>query len=126
VAWKTFSINLPIHCWRKNRGLGVIYKLNLLAYNPNMRKTRVHLYISGLVQGVFFRQYTKQKAERLGVFGWVRNLPDARVEAVFEGEESAVKELVEICRKGPSKAIVENVEVAWEDFLGEFRDFSIK
>jgi acylphosphatase len=89
-------------------------------------KTRVHLYVSGLVQGVFFRQYTKQKAQSLGVSGWVRNLPDRRVEAVFEGEDSAVKEMVEISRKGPSNAKVENVEVAWEAFKGEFNGFSVR
>jgi acylphosphatase len=89
-------------------------------------KTRVHLHVSGLVQGVFFRQYTKQKAQRLGVSGWIRNLPDGRVEAVFEGEDSAVKEIVEISRKGPSNAKVENVEVEWENFMGEFNGFSVR
>ena len=89
-------------------------------------KSRVHIYVSGLVQGVFFRQYTKQKAQRLGVSGWVRNLPDGRVEAVFEGNESEVKEMVEICKKGPSNAKVENVEVAWEVFKGEFNGFSVR
>jgi acylphosphatase len=89
-------------------------------------KTRVHLYVSGLVQGVFFRQNTKQKAQSLGVFGWVRNLPDGRVEAVFEGEEPQIKEIVEFCNKGPSTAKVENVEVAWEAFKGEFNGFSVR
>jgi acylphosphatase len=89
-------------------------------------KTRVHLHASGLVQGVYFRQYTKQKAKSLGVFGWVRNLPDGRVEAVFEGEETQVKELVEICQKGPSKARVDHLEVAWEAFSGEFDGFYVR
>jgi acylphosphatase len=104
--------------------LGVNFKLSINAYSPNM-KTRVHIYVTGLVQGVYFRQYTKQKAERLGVFGWVRNLPDGRVEAVFEGEDFAVKELVEVSRKGPSNARVENVDVTWEPFKGEFQSFKV-
>jgi acylphosphatase len=89
-------------------------------------KTRVHLYVSGLVQGVFFRQNTKQIAQNLGVFGWVSNLPDGRVEAVFEGEEPQVKEMVEFCRQGPSRARVENVEVTWEAFKDEFNGFSVR
>ena len=71
-----------------------------------MVKARVHVFVSGMVQGVFFRQKTKRQAESLGVNGWVRNLPDGRVEAVFEGEEEAVKALVEYCHHGPSSARV--------------------
>jgi acylphosphatase len=89
-------------------------------------KTRVHLYVNGLVQGVFFRQHTKQKAQSLDVFGWVRNLPDGRVEAVVEGEETQVKELVEFCKKGPLQARVDNIEVTWEAFVGEFNGFFVR
>ena len=71
-----------------------------------MVKARAHVFVSGMVQGVFFRQKTKQQAESLGVNGWVRNLPDGRVEAVFEGEEEAVKALVKYCNHGPSSARV--------------------
>ena len=88
-----------------------------------MAKTRVHIFISGRVQGVFFRQKTKQQAERLDVTGWVRNLPDGRVEAVFEGEEKAVKALEEYCHHGPSSAVVTNVDSIWEPYRGEFSDF---
>ena len=90
-----------------------------------MTKTRAHIYVSGKVQGVFFRQNTKRQAQSQGVCGWVSNLPDGRVEAVFEGEEAAVKEVVNYCRRGPSFAKVENVEVAFEDYKGEFTNFSI-
>lgn len=89
-------------------------------------KTRVHVFVSGRVQGVFFRQKTKQQAESFGVTGWVRNLPDGRVEAVFEGEEEAVKALVEYCHHGPSYARVTNVDVVWEPYRGEFSDFKMR
>jgi len=88
-----------------------------------MAKTRVHVFVNGRVQGVFFRQKTKQQAERLNVTGWVRNLPDGRVETVFEGEETAVKALEEYCHHGPSSAIVTNVVSTWEPYRGEFTNF---
>ena len=91
-----------------------------------MVKARVHLFVSGRVQGVFFRQKTKQQAESLSVNGWVRNLSDGRVEAVFEGEAEAVKALVEYCHQGPSSARVENVEVNYENHRGEFSDFTTR
>ena len=89
-------------------------------------KTRAHVLVSGRVQGVFFRTETKYKADSHGVKGWVRNLPDGRVEAVFEGEEEAVKALVEFCERGPPGARVTNVDLTWEDFTGEFDGFRIK
>jgi acylphosphatase len=88
-----------------------------------MAKARVHVFVNGRVQGVFFRQKTKQKAERLGVTGWVRNLTDGRVEAVFEGEETVVKALEEYCHQGPTSAIVTHVESIWEPYRGEFSYF---
>jgi len=66
------------------------------------------------------------QARMQDVTGWVRNLPDGRVEAVFEGEEQAVKALVEYCRHGPSYAKVTNLEVAWEEYRGEFDDFQMR
>ncbi len=90
-----------------------------------MTKTRAHIYVTGKVQGVFFRQNTKRQAQSREVCGWVSNLPDGRVEAVFEGEEESVKKVVDYCRHGPSFAKVENVEVAYEDYKGEFSNFSI-
>lgn len=88
--------------------------------------TRAHVFVSGRVQGVFFRQTTKHQAENHDVNGWVRNLSDGRVEAVFEGEEAAVKLLIEYCRHGPSRAKVENVELKWEDPVGEFTSFGTR
>jgi acylphosphatase len=87
---------------------------------------RVHVFISGRVQGVFFRAYTEQEAKKLGVKGWVRNLPDGRVEAVFEGENSAVDQMVAWCHKGSPSAKVTDVEVIEEPYKGEFSDFEIR
>jgi acylphosphatase len=91
-----------------------------------MLKARAHVFVSGRVQGVFFRQKTKQQAESLGVTGWVRNLPGDRVEAVFEGDEAAVKALVEYCHHGPSSARVTGFDVTWEPYLGEYNDFKTR
>jgi acylphosphatase len=75
---------------------------------------RAHVHVSGLVQGVGFRWYATRRARELGLSGWVRNLPDGRVEAVFEGEDEAVDTMVAWCGRGPSGARVERVEVADE------------
>jgi acylphosphatase len=89
------------------------------------QKVRAHVLVSGKVQGVFFRQNTRLNAISLGVKGWIRNLDDGRVEAVFEGEEFAVKEIVEYCRIGPKYSQVEKVEVDYDDNRNEFDDFKI-
>ena len=91
-----------------------------------MVKVRAHVVISGGVQGVFFRQTTAYEAEKRGVTGWVRNLADGRVEAIFEGEEPNVKELVEYCRTGPRGARVTSVNVTWEPYTGEFETFEVR
>jgi len=88
-------------------------------------KVRAHVLVSGRVQGVFFRYETKRMAIRHGVSGWVRNMPDGRVEAVFEGEESDVKAMIEFCHRGPPGAIVREVEVVWEKPTGKFQGFQI-
>lgn len=91
-----------------------------------MAKVRVHVYVSGWVQGVFFRSETQEKAVRHNVTGWVRNLPDGRVEAVFEGEKDQVDALIEFCRRGPPGARVTNFEASWESYTGEFKGFKIR
>lgn len=91
-----------------------------------MMKARAHVLVSGRVTGVFFRHHTAELARRLGVTGWVRNLPDGRVEAVFEGDREKVEQMVEFCRRGPPAAEVAGVEVSWEEHRGEFRGFSIR
>ncbi|HEX2026023.1 MAG TPA: acylphosphatase [Actinomycetota bacterium] len=76
---------------------------------------RRHVFVSGNVQGVFFRAETRDRARRARVAGWVRNIPDGRVEAVFEGPQDAVDALVEWCRRGPPGADVQEVEVSEEE-----------
>jgi acylphosphatase len=76
---------------------------------------RAHVFVSGMVQGVNFRWYTSQHARTRGVDGWVRNLDDGRVEAVFEGSQHAVDAMIAWCREGPRYARVSDVEVAWEE-----------
>lgn len=89
-------------------------------------KKNVHVFISGRVQGVFFRANTKQKAENLGITGWVRNTSDGRVEGVFEGEEDKLENMIEWCHHGPSHANVENVEVTEEKKGQGYQSFKIK
>jgi acylphosphatase len=80
---------------------------------------RVRVQVQGRVQGVFFRAEARARAESLGVAGWIRNLPDGRVEAVFEGEDERVESMVEWCRRGPAGAEVEAVDVEREEPVGE-------
>ena len=87
---------------------------------------RAHVYVSGRVQGVFFRQNAKQKASSLGLVGWVRNLPDGRVEAVFEGDPVAVKKMVHWCHTGPEYAGVDGVEAMWDEPPEGFGEFYIR
>ncbi len=88
-------------------------------------KVRVHVFVSGRVQGIFFRSETRREARKYHVTGWVKNLSDGRVEAVFEGEKENVEKLIEFCRKGPSGARVANTEFIWETYSGKFGDFRI-
>jgi acylphosphatase len=95
------------------------------ALNSEDRK-RAHAYVSGRVQGVFFRDSAREEAHRLRLAGWVRNLPDGRVEALFEGPPEAVDRMVEWCREGPRHAEVEEVEVAYEAPRGDLRAFEVR
>ncbi len=89
-------------------------------------KKRVHLYISGRVQGVFFRAFTKERADFYGIKGWVKNLPDGRVETIGEGEEELLKEWIKDLSKGPPGAKVKDIEEIWSDYRDEFQDFEIR
>ncbi len=73
-------------------------------------KKSVRLYISGLVQGIFFRGFIKENAEKLNIKGFVRNLEDGRVEVFLEGNSEDVRKMIEICKKGPKHSEVKNVE----------------
>lgn len=90
-----------------------------------MADRRVHLRIRGRVQGVAFRYYTRRTAEKLGVVGWVRNRRDGSVEAVAEGDETAMEKFVEWCGQGPSSARVSDIDVDWLDPANDFSKFSI-
>jgi len=87
-------------------------------------KVRVRVYISGRVQGVGYRYFTRGQAKKLGVKGWVRNLTDGRVGAVFEGKEKQVKKMLEWCRKGSMLTKVDDIKIIEEDCQGE-KDFVI-
>ena len=87
---------------------------------------RVHLIITGRVQGVFFRASTVAQAQRLGLAGWVANALDGSVEVVAEGARARIEELIAWCRRGPSGAQVTNVEIRWEASRREFASFSIR
>lgn len=89
-------------------------------------KERAHVYISGNVQGVFFRDSTRQKAEELGLAGWVKNMPDGRVEAIFEGPSGAVQEIIDWCKEGPSQATVEDVDAEHEDSTEDLEGFEVR
>jgi acylphosphatase len=91
-----------------------------------MEKGRVYLIITGFVQGVFFRASTRETAVRLDLTGWVRNLPDGNVEAVFEGPVEKLRQAVQWCRQGPRGARVTKVDEEWQDYTGEFKNFSIR
>jgi acylphosphatase len=89
------------------------------------KNVRAHIYVSGRVQGVYYRKNARHSALSFGLTGWVRNLPDRRVEAVAEGERDRVEDFLGWCREGPSMAIVREMEVAWEAATGEFSTFRI-
>jgi len=88
-------------------------------------EARARIIITGQVQGVFFRREITDLARRLGITGWVRNLPDGRVEATAEGETMRLEELIQFCHVGPSGAKVKSVDVEWSDSRSEFRGFKI-
>lgn len=94
-------------------------------HGAHIMKARAHVLVSGFVQGVFFRFETVKRARHRRVTGWVRNLPDGRVEAVFEGEKNDVDEMISFCRRGPPGAIVKDLTLYWEEPTGQFEDFRI-
>ena len=87
---------------------------------------RAHVYVSGRVQGVFFRDAACQKAQELGLNGWVRNLPDGRVEALFEGPSEGVRQAVEWCKSGTPEAGVEKVDADFEAARGDLESFEVR
>ncbi len=92
----------------------------------SQQTSSLHLRISGRVQGVFYRASTQREARSLGLQGWVRNLPDGRVELVAEGPRPALEALVHWCGDGPSAAEVTGLEEAWGEATGTFSAFTIR
>jgi len=91
-----------------------------------MRQTvRCHVRISGIVQGVCYRMETRRTAEKLGVKGWVKNQSDGTVEAVFEGDQEAVDQLIHWCYSGPKHANVTDIVKTWEESSGNYQSFDI-
>ncbi|MGD9131936.1 MAG: acylphosphatase [Candidatus Bathyarchaeota archaeon] len=89
-------------------------------------KIRAHIFVSGRVQGVFFRVETCDEATKRKVAGWVRNTSGGRVEAIFEGKKEDVEKMIEFCKSGPPAARVTKIDVHWEEYTGEFESFKIR
>jgi acylphosphatase len=87
-------------------------------------KKSVRIYISGTVQGLFFRQFIKDNAERNNIRGFARNLDDGRVEVFIEGDNENVDKMVDLCQKGPKHAKIDNVEIREEKFQ-DFKEFKV-
>lgn len=92
----------------------------------NPEHQRLHAQIRGTVQGVYFRETTRQKAQALHLKGWVRNLSDGSVEVTAEGPKPALDSLLDFLHKGPSRAYVESVDSDWPAVTGEFASFEVR
>ena len=90
-----------------------------------MKQQRVHIFISGKVQGVFFRQALKVIAKKNNVVGWVRNLIDKRVEAILEGDNKSVNLVIEWAKIGPANSHVDDIQISNEEFRNEFSTFEV-
>ncbi|HXX56742.1 MAG TPA: acylphosphatase [Thermodesulfovibrionales bacterium] len=89
-------------------------------------QARAHLLISGRVQGVYYRGFARDIASRFGLAGWVRNLNDGRVEALFEGPRDDIEKAIAHCRSGPPGARVDDIEVEWHEHLGDLHGFEVR
>ncbi len=89
-------------------------------------KTRAHIIVRGLVQGIFFRVNTKEKAQQLGITGWVRNLDSDKVEIIAEEEKKKIEELIKWCKEDSSSARIEEIKIEWQSYKAEFKNFDIK
>jgi acylphosphatase len=115
VSVNMFLANTPWYAAARSRGAG-----------GGMTLKRLVIVVSGRVQGVWFRASTREEATRLGLQGWVRNLPDGRVEALFEGEEHPLRQMLEWCRSGPPGARVDEANPRWGTATNEYEGFSIR
>ena len=95
------------------------------SYKRINKNTRVHIFLYGRVQGVAFRYYAKIMADKFIVKGWIKNLPNGEVEIMIEGNKERVTRMIEWCKKGPSMAFVEDINIDWLPYTGQFNRFSI-
>lgn len=101
-------------------------KMNSHNSNRWDEKVRAHITLSGRVQGVAFRYYARDMAHKFRVGGWIKNLDNGDVESVIEGKKVSVQQMITWCKKGPGLAIVENIEIEWQPYTGEFNEFHIQ
>lgn len=87
---------------------------------------RAHIFVSGRVQGVCYRAFTKENAAAIGLNGWVRNTDDGSVEAVFEGSKNEIERMISICRQGPAASLVRDIDVQWEGAAEGLKGFQIR
>ena len=87
---------------------------------------QAHVFISGAVQGVGFRQFVRNNAQKLGLTGWVRNAEDGGVEAVLQGDEEAINKMIAICKEGSMLSVVKQVGFEWEETTNTFTEFTIQ
>lgn len=88
--------------------------------------TTVHAFVTGFVQGVGYRQFVRKQAEKLGLTGWVQNLPDGRVEFVGQGKKEVIEKLIEQCKKGPFLSEVKDIEIKWEESTEPLIGFQVR
>ena len=88
--------------------------------------SRVHVFVSGRVQGVAYRYFVERRASEIPVTGWVKNLRDGRVEIMAEGEKADLESFLGFLRQGPRMANVDDLDIRWEDYRGEYEDFRIE
>ncbi len=86
---------------------------------------QAHIIISGFVHGVGYRQFVRKEANKRGVFGWVKNIPQGKVEVVFQGEKEKIEELLAACKIGPFMSEVKEIQVTWEEVDVPFTEFFI-
>jgi acylphosphatase len=121
---KKFPSSRKQRCLRVNSD-DLRFADDMLIYFSLGMKARAHIFVSGRVQGVFFRDHTQRWSSSLGLTGWVRNLMDGRVEVLAEGDKPQVENIIRKLKEGPPFSHVEKVEVSWEEYTGEFDDFHI-
>ena len=92
----------------------------------NNNRVRAYIVLTGRVQGVAFRYYARNIANRHGVKGWIRNLDNGDVEVTIEGERNSVNQMIEWCKEGPSLALVEDIKIIWQSYAGDFSEFHVR